>query len=234
MPEMFDYARSVLEVAAINVILSSDNAVIIALAARNLPDGRRRQAMAIGGASAILIQLGFTLAVSYLIRIPGIRLVGALLLAWIACRLLRDESRDVAEFGAPASFGKAIANIAVANLVMSLDNALAVAGASGQHPARLALGLVLSATIILGFSSMILRVVDRARWVAFAGAGLLASTAAGMMWQDFESAASGAHWHVAALAVGFVGSQGGFWAFKALIVSTCLASPRWWPKPSGL
>ncbi len=234
MLDMFDYARSVLEVAAINILLSSDNAVIIALAARDLPDRRRKQALLLGGASAIVIQLGFTLAVAYLIQIPGIRLIGAVFLAWIACRLLRDESRDVTEPGAPASFGSAIASIVFANLVVSLDNALAVAGASGHDPARLVLGLVLSATVILGCSTMILRIVARYRWVAVAGAGLLAYTAAEMMCQDFESAARVTHWHVTAVAVGAVGLHGYFWAFKAFIVSTCLASAKWWPRPSGI
>ena len=108
----------------------------------------------IGGASAILFQLGFTLAVSRLIQIPEIRLMGASLLAWIACNLPREESRDATGLDAPASFDRAIAGIAAANLVMSLDNALAR--------------------------------------VAFAGAGLLAHTAAGMTCGTSRRARAGA------------------------------------------
>lgn len=231
-PEMFDYAKSVLEVIVVNVILSGDNAVVIALAALHLPEDRRRQALALGGASAILTQFAFTLAISYLIQVPGLRLVGAMLLTWIACRLLRDDAVETSKPGASAGFGRTIANIVLANLVMSLDNAIAVAGASRQDPARIALGLVLSAAIILGFSSMLLQIVGRFRWVVFVGAGLLASTAAGLMWQDLESALSLARLPLAAVALRAGGTHGGYWALKALLVTVCLASPRWWPKPT--
>ena len=133
---------------------------------------------------------------------------------------------------APGNLGSAIVRIALVNLVMSLDNAIAVAGVSQSNPVSIGLGMLASALIILAFSSIILQVIGRLRWVAYAGAGVLALTAAGMMWQDLATVVSFPHVPAATAGMGVVASRGARWGFKAFVVSTCLLSPRWWPRLS--
>jgi predicted tellurium resistance membrane protein TerC len=120
------------------------------------------------------------------------------------------------------------------NLVMSLDNAIAVAGVSRSDPVSIGLGLLVSALIMLAFSAIILQLIGRLRWVAYAGAGLLALTAAGMMWQDLGMVVSFPHVPAASVGLGVVATHGARWAFKALVVSTCLSSPRWWPASAAV
>src|SRR5690348_8665073 len=112
MSFMWGSAVSVLEVITINIVLSGDNAVVIALVVRNLPMHQQRPALILGGCSALLIQLAFTLTVLSLLCLPGLRLVGALLLAVVACRILRDEEQAVVLNKSPGNLGSAIVRIA--------------------------------------------------------------------------------------------------------------------------
>src|SRR5271165_5316457 len=144
---------SLVQIVLINVVLSGDNALVIAMVARHLPVPQRRAAMLWGGAAAITLRLALTLAVSYVLMVPGLRFVGAVLLVGIACKLVQDED-STNEDGAPVptSLRTAVVRIAVADLVMSLDNVVAIAGVSGSEPMLLAVGLVLSIAMILMFS----------------------------------------------------------------------------------
>ena len=218
---------SVVQIVLINVVLSGDNALVIAMVARHLPASQRRAAMLWGGAVAIALRLALTLAVSYVLMIPGLRFVGAILLVGIACKLIQDEdeaNEDAAP--APASLHTAVVRIAVADLVMSLDNVVAIAGVSGSDPVLLVVGLVLSIGMILAFSQVILALMNRFRWVVYAGTAVLALTAAGMIRNDLATVRD-LTW-VASLPLHL--PLWADWAFRGVVVGGCLTSSRWWPR----
>src|SRR5208337_890831 len=151
---------SLAQIVLINVVLSGDNALVIAMVARHLPASQRRAAMLWGGAVAIALRLALTLAVSYVLMIPGLRFVGAILLVGIACKLIQDEDEaNEDEAPAPASLRTAVVRIAVA---------------SGSDPVLLVVGLALSVGMILAFSQVILALMNRFRWVVYAGTAVLA------------------------------------------------------------
>jgi YjbE family integral membrane protein len=218
---------SLAQVVLINIVLSGDNALVIAMAARHLPASQRRAAMLWGGAVAIALRLVLTLAVAYVLLVPGLRMLGAVLLLWIACKLVLDEDETARHGGpAPTSLRTAILRIAVADLVMSLDNVVAIAGVSGSDPLLLTVGLVLSIAAILAFSQMIVVMMNRFRWIVYAGIGVLALTAAGMIVHDLEAvrdvawtASSSLHFPLWA-----------DWVFRGAAVGLCTSSARWWPR----
>jgi YjbE family integral membrane protein len=217
---------SIAQIVLINVVLSGDNALVIALVARHLPPDQRRKAMIWGSATAIALRLVLTLIVSYVLLVPGLRFAGAILLAWIACKLIQEENQAAGHEGtASSTLRTAVLRIALADLIMSLDNVVAIAGVGQSDPVPLTIGLVLSIALILICSNVILELMNRFRWIAVAGAAVLALTAAGMMEHDLEFAKMLAH-------------AGGpdrwpFWAdwtFRGAVMSGCLTSSRWWPK----
>ena len=216
---------SLVQIVLINVVLSGDNALVIAMVARHLPASQRRAAMLWGGAVAITLRLALTLAVSYVLMIPGLRFVGAILLVGIACKLVQDEANEDAA-PAPASLRTAVVRIAVADLVMSLDNVVAIAGVSGSDPVLLVVGLVLSIGMILAFSQVILALMNRFRWVVYAGTAVLALTAAGMIRNDLATVRD-LTW-VASLPLHL--PLWADWAFRGVVVGGCLTSSRWWPR----
>ena len=137
-----DWVSSIIQIVLVNAVLSGDNAMVIALAAHRLPAAQRRQAMLWGSGLAIVMRLLLTFVVSALLLVPGLRFVGAVLLAYIACKLIQEEAQPAGPGReAPTSMSSAIARIALADLVMSLDNVIAVAGVSQSDPVRLAVGL---------------------------------------------------------------------------------------------
>jgi YjbE family integral membrane protein len=218
---------SLFQIVLINVVLSGANALVIAMAARHLPVRQRRAAMLWGGAAAIVLRLALTLAVTYVLMVPGLRFVGAILLVGIACKLIQDEEATL-EDGAPAatSLRTAVVRIALADIVMSLDNVVAIAGVSGSDPVLLAVGLVLSIAMILAFSQIILALMNGFRWVVYAGTVVLALTAAGMIRHDLE-AVTQLRWG-ASLPRQF--STWADWGFRGAVVVACLTSSRWWPR----
>ncbi len=218
---------SLAQIILINTVLSGDNALVIAIAARHLPEPQRRTAMIWGVSLAVALQLVLTLAVAYVLMIPGLRFVGAILLVGIACKLIREEDETKEDAApVPTSLRTAVVRIAVADLVMSLDNVIAIAGVSGSDPVLLAVGLVLSIGMILAFSQVILVLMNRFRWVMYAGTGILALTAAGMIWHDLDSVRH-LTW-VASLPLHF--SLWADWCFRGVVLVACLTSSRWWPR----
>ena len=184
-----EFLISILQIIVIDIVLSGDNAVVIAMAAHKLPAYQRKRAILWGGGIAIFLRIVFTMVMSFLLMVPGLRLVGGLVLAWIACKLLIGEeegeiSPDNADKGALA----AIRMIFIADLMMSLDNMLAVAGASHGNAAMLLMGLVVSIAIIMTCSNLIARLMNRYHWIVYAGAAILAFTAGQMMLGDRELA----------------------------------------------
>jgi YjbE family integral membrane protein len=214
------------QILFINIVLSGDNALVIALAARRLPVEQRRQAMVWGILLAVAMRLFLTLIVSYLLLIPGLQILGALLLGWIACRLLQEEAGPAEDGGSdPSNLRTAVARIALADVVMSLDNVLAIAGVSQSNTFQLIFGLAFSIAIILACSTAILALMNRFRWIVFAGTAVLALTAAGMMSHDLAK--------LGLPGISHPDSTRPFlwvdWAFRLVFAVACMTSIWWWP-----
>ncbi|SDV51575.1 TerC family protein [Chitinasiproducens palmae] len=179
---------AVLQIVVIDILLGGDNAVVIALACKGLPPEQRRRGVLWGTAGAILLRLVLISFAVTLLNIPVVKLAGGLLLLWIGVRLALpdDKHHDVK----PASrLLAAIKTIIVADLVMSLDNVIAIAGAAeAADPAHriglVAFGLVLSIPIIVFGSQLILRLLDRMPWIVIAGAALLGWIGGGLIVTD--------------------------------------------------
>ncbi|MSR58745.1 MAG: TerC family protein [Planctomycetaceae bacterium] len=184
-----EYLASVATIIVIDIVLSGDNAVVIAMAAHKLPVAQRQRAILWGGGIAIVMRIVFTMVMAFLLMIPGVRLVGGLVLVWIACKLLMGEGEHtISADDADRSALAAIRMIFVADFVMSLDNMLAVAGASHGDWQRLMLGLLVSIAIIMFCSAYIARLMNRFKWIVYLGAAILAWTAGQMMLGDRELA----------------------------------------------
>jgi YjbE family integral membrane protein len=225
-----DSVSSIVQIVLINAVLSGDNAVVIALAAHGLPPARRRQAMLWGSGLAIVMRLVLTFLVSYLLLLPGLRFLGAVLLAYIACKLIQEESEAAGHVQETrTNMRAAIARIALADLVMSLDNVIAIAGVSQSEPVRLVIGLILSITMILTLSTLIVAIMNRFRWVVYAGAAILALTAADMMEHDLLAfRPSFAEFSDQAGTSELTG-----WSLRLAVLWLCLSSNYWWPKASS-
>src|SRR5271165_5214606 len=221
-----DYLGSILKIILFDLVLSGDNAVVIGLAAHLLPSRQRRQAMLWGCGMAIVMRVALTLVVAHLLLFPGLRFAGAVLLAWIACKLIQehDDSTDSTK-PPPTSLLKAITRIAMADLIMSLDNVVAIAGASQSDPVRIILGLFLSISMLLLLSAVIMEMMSRDRWIAYAGAAVLAWTAGEMMVHDLE-ALYAVRWGLNVV-VAFPGW--GSWFIRIGTVLLCMTTKWWWP-----
>ena len=183
-----DYLASIFKIILFDLVLSGDNAVVIGLAAHLLPPRQRRQAMIWGCGMAIVMRVALTLVVAHLLLFPGLRFVGAVLLVWIACKLVQEEAESADDTKpAPTTLFKAITRIAMADFIMSLDNVVAIAGVSESDPVRIILGLFLSISMLLLLSAVIMEIMSRYRWIAYAGAAVLAWTAAEMMVHDLDT-----------------------------------------------
>jgi YjbE family integral membrane protein len=166
---------ALVQIVAIDIVLGGDNAIIIALACRNLPKKQKRLGILWGTAGAITLRVILVFFASALMTTPGLRLIGGLLLLWIGVKLLTDQASDELE-GKIAQKGSllgAIQTIIIADFVMSLDNALAIAAASKGSMFLVVFGLVLSVPIIIGGSAIILKMMERYPFIITLGAGLL-------------------------------------------------------------
>jgi YjbE family integral membrane protein len=169
-------------IVVIDLVLAGDNAIVIALAARNLPERLRRRAIVWGTLGAVLVRIGMTACVLWLLEIPGLRLAGGVLLVCIAWRLLAPEEKPEGREIAPAKgFWDAMRTIVVADAVMGLDNVLGVAGAAHGSLPLVALGLAISVPIVVWGSTVILRWLERFPALLYVGGGVLAWTAAQML-----------------------------------------------------
>ena len=174
-------------IVVIDLVLAGDNAIVIALAARRLPPELRDRAIVWGTVGAIVVRTAMSLAVVALLKIPGLQGAGALLLVWIAYRLLAPPDDPDAKGAAGTQvtgFWAAIRTIVIADAVMGLDNVLGVAGAAQGSFLLVILGLLISVPIMVWGSSLILRIVDRYPAVIYLGAGVLAWTAAVMLMNE--------------------------------------------------
>jgi YjbE family integral membrane protein len=175
---------AVLSIVVIDLVLSGDNAVVIGMAAHRLPDHQRRTAILFGGGAAIALRIALTMIATFLLSIPGLRLIGGALLIWIAIRLLDQEEATHEGVKVAASMREAIITILVADFIMSMDNVLGVAGASGGNLGLLVFGLILSMAILMFMGSLVASLINRFWWLAYVGAGVIAWTGADLVFKD--------------------------------------------------
>lgn len=175
----------VLQILWIDLLLSGDNAIIIALACRALPPRQKRAGMVLGAGVAIGLRLAFTFIVVQLLEISFIKLVGGVLLIWIAVRLILDESSSGHDtIPAPEKLWHAIRTIAIADLVMSLDNVVAIAAVANGDFMLIVFGVLLSIPLIIGGSTLLLALISRFPVLVWLGAGLLGWVAGKMAISD--------------------------------------------------
>ena len=181
-------AVAVLKIIGINIVLSGDNAVVIALACRGLPAGKRGLGIVLGAGAAVILRIVFTFFIVSLLDVTWLKLVGGLLLLWIAIKLLvGDGAGEDVQSG--RSLWEAVKIVAIADIVMSLDNVLAIAGAADTAPADqrlwlIVLGLVISIPLVVAGSSLIVGLLHRFPILVWAGAALLGMIAGELIFSE--------------------------------------------------
>ncbi|MDQ2635040.1 MAG: TerC family protein [Pseudomonadota bacterium] len=196
MSEFFttEALTALLQVIMIDLVLAGDNAIVIGLAAAGLPKDQRNKAILIGIIAATVLRIGFAAATTQLLQIVGLLLAGGVLLLWVCWKMWRElrtshaeevdagealEDRDLNQDGMVAgraprkTFAQAAWQIVIADVSMSLDNVLAVAGAARDHPGVLVFGLVLSIALMGLAATFIARLLQRHRWIAYVGLAII-------------------------------------------------------------
>ena len=172
---------ALLAIILIDLVLAGDNAIVIALAARNLPAEHQNKAIMWGTVGAIVVRSAMTVGVVWLLKIPGLMLVGGLGLLWIAYKLITDTSEDEHEGSGATTFWGAMKTIIVADALMGVDNVLGVAGAANGDFTLVVLGLLISIPIVVLGSKLVLQLVEKWPVIIHLGAAVLAFTAAQMI-----------------------------------------------------
>ncbi len=193
-PVLLSQLTALVSVVLIDIVLAGDNAVVVGTAAAGLPPRQQRQVIVLGASLALLARVAFALIATQLLAIVGLLLAGGLLLLWVAWKMWRElraghhgeAGHGPARLGsvAPAkkTFGSAVLQVAVADISMSLDNVLAVAGAARDHPYIMIFGLVLSIALMAVAAGFIARFIDRHPWLAYIGLAIIVVVALRMMW----------------------------------------------------
>ena len=190
------------QVLMIDLVLAGDNAIVVGALAAGLPAEQRKKVILLGVIAALVLRIGFALVVSQLLQIVGLILAGGLLLLWVAWRMYReirdhnespgspeilgDEDSGVA---ASKSFAAAAWAVAIADVSMSLDNVLAVAGAAREHPGILIVGLILSVALMGIAANVIAKYIERYRWIAYVGLAVILWVALKMIWDGYHNVA---------------------------------------------
>ena len=190
------------EILVIDVVLAGDNAIVVGALAAGLPADQRKKVIMFGVLAALVLRVIFALLVSQLLQIVGLILAGGLLLLWVAFKMWRELRHAAANVGSPEvagdehsgmkparSFASAAWGVALADVSMSLDNVLAVAGAAKDHPWVLVFGLVLSVVLMGIAANFIARYIDRYRWIAYIGLAVIVWVAGKMIWEGFHDVA---------------------------------------------
>ncbi|MGE7766242.1 TerC family protein [Peribacillus sp. NPDC096540] len=174
-----EFISGLLAIIMIDLVLAGDNAILIGLAARKLPKDQQKKVIIWGAVGAIVIRIIATLLVVVILEVPGLHLIGGLLLVWIAYKLLIDEEEH--DVKAADSMWAAIKTIIIADALMGLDNVLAVAGASHGNFTLVVIGLLVSIPVVMYGSTLILKLIERYPFIIVIGAGILGWTAAKMI-----------------------------------------------------
>lgn len=164
---------NVLRIIGIDIILAGDNAVVIALACRSLPPRQRMAGIILGAGVAVLLRIFFTIIIQYLLEVQWLKLIGGILLFWIAIKLLTSEEGKEDGVKSGSSLWEAVRIVAIADLVMSLDNMLAIAAAAGGNTYLIVFGLALSIPLVVAGSTLIMALLTRFPILVWAGAALL-------------------------------------------------------------
>lgn len=202
MPDVFSQAAlaALAQVILIDLVLAGDNAVVIGMAAAGLPSAQRRRAILVGIVAATAMRIAFAYVALELLAIVGLVLAGGILLLWVSWKMWRElrasaratENASFDEPGAPPprkTFAQAAWQIVLADVSMSLDNVLAVAGAAREHPGVLILGLLLSIVLMGVAANLIARLLHKHRWIAYVGLAIVLYVALDMIWRgSFEIA----------------------------------------------
>jgi YjbE family integral membrane protein len=206
MSELFtpEALSALLQVIMIDLVLAGDNAIVIGLAAAGLPKEQRTKAIVIGIVAATVLRIGFAAATTQLLQIVGLLLAGGVLLLWVCWKMWRElrtshaeetagfealEEKDINSDGTIAggaprkTFAQAAWQIVIADVSMSLDNVLAVAGAAREHPGILVFGLILSIALMGIAASFIARLLQRHRWIAYVGLAIILYVSLEMIWR---------------------------------------------------
>ena len=179
-PGSMEFMSALFAIVMIYIALAGDNAIVIALAARNLEAKWRRRAIVWGTVGAVGVRCVMTLAVVWLLGIPGLMAAGGLVLVWIAWKLLSQDGAGH-EIRPAATFWSAMQTIVIADAAMGLDNVLAVAGAAHGSFALVVIGLLISIPIVVGGSALLMRLLERFRWIIHVAVAIIAWTAASMI-----------------------------------------------------
>lgn len=201
-----------IQVLMIDIVLAGDNAIVVGALAAGLPADQRKKVIAIGVLAALVLRVVFALMVTWLLGIVGLVLAGGILLLWVGWRMYRDIGADHASDspGSPEiagdedsgikpakSFAAAAWAVALADVSMSLDNVLAVAGAAREHPGILIVGLIVAVALMGVAANIIAKYIERFRWIAWIGLAVIIYVALKMIWEG---------WHeVSPYVVGFIG-----------------------------
>ncbi|MCW5650935.1 MAG: TerC family protein [Ramlibacter sp.] len=202
---------ALLAIILIDLVLAGDNAIVIALAARGLPQHLQKKAIVWGTVGAVVVRSAMTVGVVWLLKIPGLMLVGGIALLWIAYKLIASQDGDDGHGGpAATTFWGAMKTIVVADAIMGIDNVLGVAGAAHGAFDLVIIGLLVSIPIVVFGSTLVLRLVERFPAIMYVGAAVLAFTAGKMIvnenllasvFKGPEAAHQLAYWAVCVLAI---------------------------------
>ena len=186
------------QVLMIDLVLAGDNAIVVGALAAGLPAEQRRKVILIGVIAALVLRIGFALIVTQLLQVIGLILVGGLLLLWVAWKMWRDLHHGGESGGSPEvygdersgirsakSFAGAVWAVAIADVSMSLDNVLAVAGAAREHPGILIVGLVFAVALMGLAANVIAKYIDRYRWIAYVGLAVIVYVAGKMIYDGW-------------------------------------------------
>ena len=212
---------ALLKIIGVNIVLSGDNAVVIALAARSLPPKQQKAAVIWGSAAAVVMRIILTFFAIALLDLPWLKLVGSVLLLWIGVKLLIPE-HEGPDIKASDNLIAAIKTILIADLVMSLDNVIAVAAAAGGSVTLLVIGLAISIPLVVFGATMLLKLMERWPIIITIGAALLGFVAGEMAWEDkaidaFTSQFPGyAKYVIALIGAAFVVMLGRYFCGKTL------------------
>ncbi len=187
-----------LQVLAIDVLLAGDNAIVVGALAAGLPADQRRKVIIIGVLAALVLRIAFALVVTQLLQIVGLIFVGGLLLAWVAWKMWRELREGVHSAGSPEvagdehsglrpakSFAAAAWAVAIADVSMSLDNVLAVAGAARDHPGIMIVGLIVAVILMGVAANIIAKYIERYRWIAYFGLAVIVYVAVKMIYDGW-------------------------------------------------
>lgn len=193
-----EFFSALLAIIIIDLVLAGDNAIVIALAARNLPEKEKNRAIIFGTAGAIIVRSLMTIGVVWLLKIPGLMFAGGVLLFWIAVKLIAPADDGGEHSPAATTFWGAMKTIVIADAVMGVDNVLAVAGAAHGSFLLVVLGLLISIPIVVWGSKLVLKLIERHPSVIYIGGGVLAFTAAKMVLNEpfLDSWVDNLHWVV--------------------------------------